>query len=107
MPTDYVHQLDNGLVLLGEPSDAFQSAAFSLLISAGCRHDPAGQAGLASLSCEMMLRGAGDRDSRQLISDLENLGVEPDIIVEQELNHIRDGIDDQLEYAVRYLLDQI
>ncbi|MCO6046574.1 insulinase family protein [Aeoliella sp. ICT_H6.2] len=76
MPTDYVHQLDNGLVLLGEPSDAFQSAAFSLLISAGCRHDPAGQAGLASLSCEMMLRGAGDRDSRHLISDLENLGVE-------------------------------
>lgn len=76
MPSEFVHRLDNGLVLLGEPSDAFQSAAFSLLIPAGCVHDPADKSGLASLACEMMLRGAGDRDSRQLISDLENLGVE-------------------------------
>ncbi|WP_442481453.1 M16 family metallopeptidase [Aeoliella sp. SH292] len=76
MPTEYVHQLDNGLVLLGEPSKAFQSAAFSLLVPAGCRHDTPDTAGLGSLTCEMMLRGAGSRDSRQLINDLENLGVE-------------------------------
>lgn len=76
MPTDYVYQLPNGLTLLGEPSDAFQSAAFSLLVPAGCRHDEPRQAGLAGLTCEMMLRGAGRRDSRQLINDLENLGVE-------------------------------
>lgn len=76
VPPHFVHQLDNGLVLLGEPSDAFQSVAFNLLIPAGCCYDGAGQAGLASLTCEMMLRGAGSRDSRQLINDLENLGVE-------------------------------
>jgi predicted Zn-dependent peptidase len=76
VPTEYVHQLDNGLVLLGEPSNAFQSAAFSLLVPAGCRHDTPDTAGIGSLTCEMMLRGAGSRDSRQLINDLENLGVE-------------------------------
>lgn len=76
MSTEYVYQLPNGLTLLGEPSEAFQSAAFSLLVPAGCRHDEQHQAGLAGLTCEMMLRGAGDRDSRQLINDLENLGVE-------------------------------
>src|SRR5690606_39714601 len=75
-PPHFVHQLDNGLVLLGEPSDAFQSVAFNLLVPAGCCHDGESQAGLASLTCEMMLRGAGSRDSRQLINDLENLGGE-------------------------------
>lgn len=75
-PSQYVHKLDNGLTLIGEPSTAFQSAAFSLLLPAGCRYDAADQAGLAGLACEMMLRGAGQRDSHQLINDLENLGVE-------------------------------
>jgi predicted Zn-dependent peptidase len=76
VPRHFVRQFDNGLVLLGEPSSSFQSAAFHFLLPAGCAYDAAGEAGLASLTCEMMLRGAGSRDSRQLISDLENLGVE-------------------------------
>lgn len=64
------------MVLVGEPSSGFESAAFSLLTPAGCRFDPTGRAGLASLTCEMMLRGAGDRDARQLVDDLDTLGVE-------------------------------
>jgi tricorn protease len=42
-------------------------------------------------------------DIRQ--ENLENMGVDPDIRVVNDLNHIRDGIDDQLNYAVQYLLD--
>ncbi|TWT35523.1 Peptidase M16 inactive domain protein [Posidoniimonas corsicana] len=64
------------MVLLGEPNPSFQSAAFTMLAPAGCRHDPAGKAGLASLTCEMTLRGAGDRDGRALINDLDALGVD-------------------------------
>lgn len=71
-----VHRLDNGLTLVGEPVDGFQSAAFSLMVPAGCRHDPKRQLGLANLTCEMALRGAGDRDSRAVVSDLDALGVE-------------------------------
>lgn len=71
-----VHRLPNGLTVVGEPVDGFQSAAFSLMIPAGCRYDPADQLGLANLTCEMALRGAGDRDNRQLVSDLDALGVE-------------------------------
>ncbi|MCX6644912.1 MAG: S41 family peptidase [bacterium] len=37
--------------------------------------------------------------------NLENMGVDPDIRVVNDLNHIRDGVDDQLNYAVQYLLD--
>ncbi len=70
------HRLTNGLTLIGEPAAGFQSAAFSLMLPAGCRYDPAEQLGLANLTCEMALRGAGDRDNRQLVSDLDALGVE-------------------------------
>ena len=69
-------ELPNGLVLVGEPDAAFESAAFHILTPGGCAADPSGRPGLASLTCEMMLRGAGDRDGKQLINDLENLGVE-------------------------------
>lgn len=74
--TIQTHKLTSGMVLVGEPSSAFESAAFHLMVPAGCRHDPVDRAGLASLTCEMMLRGAGDRDSRALVNDLENLGIE-------------------------------
>ncbi|MEX0611402.1 MAG: pitrilysin family protein [Pirellulales bacterium] len=70
------HQLANGMVLVGEPIQSFESAAFSFLLPAGCCHDPSNRAGLAALTSEMMLRGAGPRDSRTWVSDLENLGVE-------------------------------
>jgi predicted Zn-dependent peptidase len=64
------------MVLIGEPAASMESAAFTFFLPAGCCHDPNGGAGLASLTNEMMLRGAGPRDSRAWISDLENLGVE-------------------------------
>lgn len=64
------------MTLVGEPAGGFRSAAFSLMVPAGCRHDPAGKLGLANLSCDMVLRGAGDRDSRALVGALDALGVE-------------------------------
>ena len=72
----FTHAYENGLVLVAEPIGELQSAAFSLLVPAGCIHDPADRAGLSSFTCEMALRGAGGRDSRQFILDLDNLGVE-------------------------------
>jgi predicted Zn-dependent peptidase len=70
------HNLPNGMVLVGEPTASMESAAFTFLLPAGCCYEPSGRAGLAALTNEMMLRGAGPRDSRTWVSDLENLGVE-------------------------------
>jgi predicted Zn-dependent peptidase len=70
------HTLDNGLVLVGERMASLESAAFTLLVPAGCGYDPDGRGGLASFVCEMVLRGAGQRDSRRFVEDLDNLGVE-------------------------------
>lgn len=71
-----IHTLPNGLVLLGESMPWLESAAFTLLLPAGCSRDPQGRFGLANLLCEMAQRGSGQRDSRQFIEDLENLGVD-------------------------------
>jgi predicted Zn-dependent peptidase len=71
-----VHRLSNGMTLIGETSDAVQSAAFTFLVPCGYTADPEERLGLASLLCDMILRGAGSRDGRALINDLEVLGVE-------------------------------
>ena len=68
------HRFDNGLALVAEPMDWLESAAFSFLIPGGCTRDPAHLIGLANFTCEMVQRGCGDRDSRQFVEDLENLG---------------------------------
>ncbi len=70
------HEFDNGLVLLAEPMASVESAAFSMLVPAGSVYDSADRSGLATLTCEMTQRGCGSRDSRQFITDLENLGVQ-------------------------------
>ena len=70
------HQFDNGLVLLAEPVATVESAAFTLLTPCGYSYDPADRLGLGGMLCDMTLRGAGPRDSRALVNDLEVLGVE-------------------------------
>jgi predicted Zn-dependent peptidase len=71
-----VHQFKNGLILLGEAMPWLESAAFSISVPAGGRYDPPDRFGLANLVCEMTERGAGTRDSRRYIEDLEYLGVD-------------------------------
>ena len=72
--TIHSHELANGLTLVAEEMPWLESAAFALLVPAGCAYEPADQLGLAELVCEMAQRGAGVRDSRQFLAELENLG---------------------------------
>src|SRR5262245_15819988 len=53
-----------------------ESAAFALLVPAGCVYEPADKLGLAALTCEMAQRGPGKRDSRQFLAGLQNLGAD-------------------------------
>ncbi|HEV3120380.1 MAG TPA: insulinase family protein, partial [Isosphaeraceae bacterium] len=52
-----------------------KSAAFSLLLPAGAAYESADRCGTASMLAEWIVRGAGTRDSRELLSALDNLGV--------------------------------
>ncbi len=71
----HLHEFSNGLVLLAERMSGVQSAAFTLMMPAGAAYEPAEMAGSASMLAEWITRGAGDRDSRELLSALDNLGV--------------------------------
>jgi predicted Zn-dependent peptidase len=71
-----IHEYENGLALVTQRMDWVESAAFSLLVPAGCARDPRELLGLANITCEMVERGCGTRDSRQFVNDLENLGVD-------------------------------
>lgn len=67
--------LGNGIVILGEELPDLESVAIALHVPAGGIHDGPGRCGLANLAGEMMLRGAGDRGSRQLVEDLAMAGI--------------------------------
>ena len=71
-----VHFLANGLTLIAESVPRVQSVAATILVPVGAKDDPADRRGMASAVCEMMSRGCGDRDSRQFVLELDNLGVE-------------------------------
>jgi predicted Zn-dependent peptidase len=70
------HTYANGLVLLAEPMESVESVAFTFRVPAGTAVEPESKGGLAGLTCELILRGAGKRDNRQFVNDLDNLGVE-------------------------------
>lgn len=74
-------KFDNGLILLGEPIPTAESAAFTIRVPAGSAFEPTGRGGLSALSTELAQRGSGARNSRQFVTDLDNLGVERDATV--------------------------
>jgi predicted Zn-dependent peptidase len=53
-----------------------ESAAFTLRVPGGCVFEPEDRSGLGVMTIEMTLRGCGDRDSREFVEALDNLGVE-------------------------------
>src|SRR5947209_4863434 len=74
----FQHTLPNGLVLLAERMEHVRSAAMNFLVPAGSAFDPPGKLGLATVLADLITRGAGDRDSRELSLALDNLGIDRD-----------------------------
>src|SRR5579859_7735759 len=66
------------MVLLAERMEHVRSAALNFLVPAGCVYDPPKYAGLGSVVSELITRGAGKRDSRELTLALDNLGLDRD-----------------------------
>ena len=77
MPERYFqHTFGPGLTLLGERMPGTVSAAMTLLIPAGAANDPGRQRGSATVLADLVLRGAGQRDSKQLTDYLDRLGLQ-------------------------------
>ncbi len=72
----FQHTFANGLTFLSETMPGTQSAAMTLMLAAGSATDPDGQSGSASVLSDLVLRGAGTRNSRQLTDHLDSLGLQ-------------------------------
>jgi len=72
----FQHAFPNGLTLLAERMPHVRSAAMYFLVPGGCGYDPPKQLGLAGALADLITRGAGERDSRELTLALDNLGLD-------------------------------
>ena len=77
MPQEvFQHSFANGLTLLAEPMAHVRSASLNFLIPAGCVYDPPDRLGAGAILADLITRGAGDRDSRELTLAMDNLGLD-------------------------------
>src|SRR4051794_25136402 len=74
----FQHTFPNGLTLLAERMEHVRSAALNFLVPAGCAYAPTQYSGIASVLSDLITRGAGNRDSRELTLALDNLGLDRD-----------------------------
>ncbi len=72
----YQHTLANGLTVLGEPMPWLESVAFTLMFPGGTAREPADRIGLAGMTLELSQRGSGRWSSREVVEQLDFLGVD-------------------------------
>lgn len=72
----YQHTLPNGLTILGEPMPWLESVAFTLMYPGGTAREPSDRLGLAGMTLELTQRGSGRWSSREVVEQLDFLGVE-------------------------------
>ncbi len=72
----FQHTFSNGLTLLAESMPGMQSAAMTLMVSAGSATDPKEFSGIGSVLTDLVLRGAGKRDNKALTDYLDGLGLQ-------------------------------
>ncbi|MBC7784808.1 MAG: insulinase family protein [Burkholderiales bacterium] len=64
------------MTILAEKMAGVRSAAMTFLVPAGGSNDPIGGTGCATVLSELVMRGAGSRDSREFSNYLDTLGLQ-------------------------------
>jgi predicted Zn-dependent peptidase len=64
------------MTLLAERMEHVRSATLNFLVPSGCVYDPPDQLGVGAVLADLITRGAGERDSRELTLALDNLGLD-------------------------------
>ena len=99
---------DNGLTLFYDETPWSESFAFAIGVQVGSRHDALNQSGLASLTCEMTNRGAGDYGNRSFYEALLDLGVSSgETATKSRTNFGARGVCDMWEKTLELIALQI
>jgi predicted Zn-dependent peptidase len=77
LPTFQQTKLDNGLTVLVSTRKELPLVFTGIAFAAGAAQDPQGKAGLADITYDMLLEGAGGKDTIALDNAFANLGVSP------------------------------
>ncbi|MCB1181940.1 insulinase family protein [bacterium] len=94
--------LENGLKVWTIPDPSLPLVQFRLEIRSGWASDPAGRAGTAALTADLLDEGAGGRDALDLARDAERLGARlrttssfdgSSVAIEVLANRARDGLE--------------
>lgn len=109
MSTIQTHTLSCGLPVIVETLPGLKSVGLSWRFDAGTSAEPEGRAGLASITSEMLLRGAGERTSKQMADDLDRIGASRHVDAAGRTMHYRlstlgDKLDDVLPMVVDNIL---
>lgn len=81
------HTFDNGLTLIAENMPHVRSATVNIIVPSGCAYDPANMPGMSSVLSEIILRGAGKNNSKELSLAMDGIGL--DRSCSAGTNHIR------------------
>lgn len=92
MGTPVVTELSNGLTLIVEEVPHVASAAYHLIIPGGITTDRPGHEGSCLLLAEMMSRGAGELNSRQLSEAFDSIGAHHGESASQEVFVLRGSL---------------
>lgn len=104
----YTRTLGSGLRVFAERMPGMKSVGVSWLLGAGTSAEPAGRAGLASVTAEMLLRGGGERDSRRFADDLDRIGASRSVDPTSRSMHVRAStLGDKLGQALPMVVDMV
>ena len=97
-----------GLRVLVEPMPGLKSVGMSWQFDAGTSAEPTELGGLASVVSEMLLRGGGDRDSKQFADDLERIGATRSVDCAGRTMHVRSAaLGDKLADVLPMIADLV
>ncbi|MEO1128722.1 MAG: pitrilysin family protein [Planctomycetota bacterium] len=108
MSTITTTTLECGMTLVVEPMNAVRSVGFHWLLPGGIARDPADRIGLSTLWEEMLLRGAGERDSRAIADAFDTLGISRATGTETFTSSVRaTALGARLDDALPLLVDMV
>ena len=77
--------LSNGIKLLLIEKSEQPILSIRVVVKAGSKYDPPGKSGLAAITIEALMEGAGKRDAQDLQGALDSLGVETSLSVSRDV----------------------
>lgn len=108
VPTFWRTRLDNGLTVIVSERHDLPIVSVDVALRSGSGADPVGKAGLAQLTYQLLLEGAGDRDAAALDRAFADLGTSPTLDAAADGGYVGvEVLKENLDAAMALLADVV